>query len=327
MCKYAQTFIFYNLVLPVRELEVNTPASLTNTPETVLGRELVKSVKVFLVKVNPLSIGSNSSRGDRLGEDNTALVNVPGNENSGRGGIVLLGDSNNLFLVHKGSASGTEGRVGLDNNALLLTVSDELSTGKQGVDLNLVDSRNNLNARAKEIGQGYERVVGDTNSLGLASLVNGLKLLPGLLKVKVGVNVHLALGILGEKIVGALRVEANGPMGKKEVDIVKTKQLEGLVQRLFNAVVVRREGLCCDKDVLSGNLARLDGISNTLTNFLLVLVDVGGINVADRGLGQSVSDGLTNEALVGLPGTKTKDGDDGTGVKLNVGNRHCGYNI
>jgi len=112
-------------------------------------------------------------------------------------------------------------------------------------------------------------------------------------------------------------------VNQKQINIVQTQVLERLIQGLSDSGVVRREDLGGNENLLTSDLAGLNGLSNAFTDLLFVLVNVGGVNVADASLGKRVLDGSSNLTFGGLPGAKAKGRDGGTIVKSKSDVGHC----
>lgn len=147
---------------------------------------------------------------------------------------------------------------------------------------------------------GVETHVGNTNGLGLAGGEDGLHLAPGLEVAVVADNVALAVGQLGETVVGAVGVHKQGPVHEEQVNIVQTQALERLGQALLDAGRVGGPDLGDDKDVLA-----LDALGErrlqTLADLVLVAIAVGAVDEAVA-VGDGVLDGGGDLTGGGLPG-------------------------
>lgn len=229
----------------------------------------------------------------------------PGENDLGAGGVVLLGDGLDGGVGdEQGQAEAVvaEGRVGGDVDALLLGVGDQGVVLVQArVALDLVDRGDH----AGGVGDGLEVLdgeVGDTNvpDLALGERDQGLPRVHQGDAVVKG-DLTLLLLVLGEEGLadGALQREGNGPVDEVEVEVIKLelgeRVIEGLLDVLWAVGVVPQLG--SDEQVLTLDAEFLDALVQTLGDLLLVLVDLGQVEVAVAGL-QGLVD--TDGHLTGL---------------------------
>lgn len=111
------------------------------------------------------------------------------------------------------------------------------------------------------------------------------------------------------------------------VEVVELKLGESVIEGSLNklgavAVVPQLGG---DEDVLTAETGDLlEGLLDTLGDLLLVLVDLGQVEVTVAGLEGLVDTG-TDLTRGGLPGTVAQSGDLGPGVEGGgLSERHCG---
>jgi hypothetical protein len=284
--------------------------------------EVVQSLEVLLRQGDSrLTVLDDSRVSDGFGDDNSAVTNVVRGENATGGGLVLVGKLENQLVLEKRASDGTKGREGSHDDVVLLAELHELELGEQRVQLDLVDSRDNLGLLEQllEVGDGE---VGDTDRLGLASLEDSLHLLPGL-GLRAGL-VNVSRSVLSKRVNGVVTVgvEGNRPVNQEHVDIVETKSLERHVEVLLDSVMVSDPDLGGDKDVLSLHTL-LHGSLDTKADGVLVSVVEGGVNVSVATLGESALDSTGNLLGGGLPGSQT-DGRDGLAVVHGkVDRSHC----
>lgn len=122
-------------------------------------------------------------------------------------------------------------------------------------------------------------------------------------------------------------LEGDGPVDEVEVKVFEAELGKGFVESgsdvLGLVVVVPKLG--GDEDVLAlqaGDLSQ--GTLQALANLLLVLVDLGQVEVAVSGL-EGLVDAGADLAGGGLPGAVAKGGNLGTGVERDgLSEGHCG---
>lgn len=116
---------------------------------------------------------------DGLGDDTPALLQTPQKQNLlGSLALLLRQRQEGLVLVQR-RVGRSQARVTCAVDALLLVIGDQLGRWVIGVQLNLVDRRNDLGARVvQELLQVLDSEVGDTDVLDLAGSRELLHLLP-----------------------------------------------------------------------------------------------------------------------------------------------------
>lgn len=229
----------------------------------------------------------------------------PGEDDLGAGGVVLLGDGLDGGVGdEQGQAEAvvTEGRVGGDVDALLLGVGDQgVVLVEARVALDLVDRGDDARGLADGL-EVLDSEVGDADVPDLA-LGEGDQGLPRVDQRDAVVEGDLArlLLVLGEQHLadGALQGEGHGPVDEVEVEVVELQLGEGVVEGLLDVLgavgVVPQLG--GDEKVLTLDAKLLDALVQTLGHLLLVLVDLGQVEVAVAGL-QGLVD--TDRHLTGL---------------------------
>lgn len=178
-----------------------------------------------------------------------------------------------------------KGRVSSDVDSLLLGKGDEcIVLQEAGVPLDLVDGRDDTGG----LDDGLEVLNGevghaDVLHLALGQGNDGLPRVDQGHAVVDGNLIGLVLG-LGEQHLadGALQGERHRPVDQVEVEVVQLQLGEGVVQGLLD--VLRAVGvvpqLGGDEEVLALDAELLDALVQALGNLLLVLVDLGQIEVA-----------------------------------------------
>lgn len=200
----------------------------------------------------------------------------------------------------------TEGTVSSEVNTLLLEVRNQLIVLQEPwVSLDLVGSGHNagglddsLNVLDGEV--RYANVLG----LGLGQSNHGL---PGVNERDAVVQLDLLSLVSGqgEQVLADLahQRESHRPVDQVEVEVVKLQLGEGVVERLLD--MLRAVGvvpqLGGDEKVLSLETKVLQALVETLSDLLLVLVDLGQIKVTVSGL-QGLVDADGNLTGLGLPG-------------------------
>lgn len=229
----------------------------------------------------------------------------PGQHDLRAGGVVLLGDGlDGGVSDEQGQAEAVvaEGRVGGNVDALLLGVGDEgVVLVQSWVALDLVDGRHNTSGLG-DLLEVLNGEVGDTNVLDLALRERDQRL-PRVHQGDTVVerNLVLLLLVLGEKHLadGTLQGEGNGPVDEVEVKVVKLelgeRVVEGLLDVLGAVGVVPQFG--GDEDLLTLDAELLEALVQALGDLLLVLVNLGQVEVAVAGL-QGLVD--TGRHLAGL---------------------------
>lgn len=184
---------------------------------------LVDGLNGLVIDVDLLEVLRNTASGDRLGDNGVAAVlrpredNLSGSHSLALGGGETLSGSLDVRMSNDEGLANTvvaKGRVGSDDDVLLLEVLDQGKVEDARVTLNLVDGRDD----ASVVDDGLELLngeVGDTDGagLGLGKLCNGL---PGLGDGNGLVDVKGSGVVLGEEVGASL--EANGPVDEVELD-------------------------------------------------------------------------------------------------------------
>lgn len=250
----------------------------------------------------------DAAGGDGLGDDAVAADLGPGEDDLGAGGLVLLGDLGDGGVVDEEGeveAVVAKGRVGGDVDVLLLAEGDELVVLQQArVALDLVGGGDD----AGGLDDGLDVLdgeVGDADVAGLG-LGEGDHGLPGVDEGHAGVEGDLVLlgGVLGEEGGAdlALQGEGDGPVDEVQVEVVELQLGEGVVEGLGDDVgvvgVVPQLG--GDEEVLALEAKLLDALVQALGDLLLVLVDLGQVEVPVAGLERLV-DADRDLTRLGLP--------------------------
>lgn len=239
-----------------------------------------------------LEVVLNARGSDGLGDDGGTALQAPDEENLSGGLALGLSDLSKSLVLGERAVGAAEAGVGSGVDVLLLEVLEELGGGVVGVELDLVDGRDDLGA-GEELLEVLDAEVGDTNVLHAARGGKLLELSPGLGEVPVGVVLLEVIGVGGR-----------GPVHEVEVDVVNAEILEGRGDALFHTLVPGVVKLGGDPDLLS----RDAGVLDTLANLGLVAVCEGSVDVAVTSEESSL-DGLANLVGLGLPGTKTNSGN------------------
>lgn len=166
--------------------------------------------------------------------------------------------------------------------------------------LDLVDGGHDLGL-GEELLEVDLGVVGHANGLGLARLDERLHLLPGGDVVVVPGDVALAVGQLGEAVVVAVRVHADGPVDEEQVDVLEPEALERLVEPELGAGAVCVPQLGGDENVLALDVTGVDGVLDALADLVLVAVAVGSVDQPVPYL-ERIGDGVGDLTGTGLPG-------------------------
>lgn len=184
-------------------------------------------------------------------------------------------------------------------NTLLVAEVHNLLLAQGRRVLDLVDSGDDrgLSEQLLEVG---DAVVADTDALRLAGGEQLLHVLPGGDVVVVPEDVALAVGQLGEPVVGAVRVHAHGPVDQELVDVVQAQRLQRLVQPQLHPRAVRVPQLRHHEEVLPLRVPRVERRLQPLPDLLFVGVAVRRVDhlvaVLDR-----CRHGRRHLARAGLP--------------------------
>lgn len=234
---------------------------------------------------------------------------------------LALSDLLDALVLEERAAGAAKGAVGHDVDALVLAELDDIVLGQGWVVLDLVDSGHDLGLGEEllEIDLG---VIGHANSLSLARLDERLHLLPGGDVVVVPGHVALAVGQLGEAVVVAVRVHADGPVDEEQVDVLESEALERLVEPELDASAVCVPQLGDDENILALDVAGVDGVLDALADLVLVTVAVGSVDQPVPDL-ERVSDGVGDLTGAGLPGACVK-GRFRVSNKYSSGHGHAG---
>lgn len=92
-------------------------------------------------------------------------------------------------------------------------------------------------------------------------------------------------------------------MHQVQINIVQTQVLQGSLETLFDASVVRAPQLGSDEQILALDDTRINGLLDTLADLVLIAIAQSTVNVAVAHL-NSVAHGTSNLARRGLPGTQ-----------------------
>lgn len=177
---------------------------------------------------------------------------------------MLLCDLLESLILGERRVGGSEAGVSGDVNALGLAELDQLGGGAVRVQLDLVDGGGDLGGLEKSL-EVLDTEVGNTDSLGLARLVNLLHGLPGVDESVVSVDLLLVL-----------LVQSDRPVHEQKVDVAGLELLERLLNGLLDvlaSVVVHLGG---EPELGSVDARVLDAVSD------LLLVTVG-LGTAERG--------------------------------------------
>lgn len=258
--------------------------------------DLLDLLKVLLGKLNLLEVVTDAAGGDGLGNDRVATNLSPGKDDLCRRRAKAVGDLlDSLVLDEQGLTNHvvTESRVLGDVDTLLTHPLDEVSLEEAGVTLNLVGSRCNASLVDESL-EVLLSVVGDTNGAGLLLV----ELCHGPPCVNNGDRVeHLNVTVVAEReevlVDIALLVERDGEVDKVKVEVVEAELSKAVIESRGNIIglVLRVPELGCDEEVLALD-ALAEGPLESLSDLLLVAIDLGKINVLVAGLESLVNGGL-----------------------------------
>lgn len=126
-----------------------------------------------------MSQKANSFNNCSLGiKDARVKHTVPAKQNRSRRNTALLGNLDDRLSREQGATGATQGTVGGNVDALLVTEVDNLLLGQRGVILDLVYGWND-GSLGEEFLQVLDTVIGDTNGADLACSDELLHTLPG----------------------------------------------------------------------------------------------------------------------------------------------------
>ena len=286
----AHAHLEYNLVrrfLLLRLVEdVDAPAGFVRSvrhivpPATLmLIRELLDSSDIIFAKFDLLEVLCNPGGGNRLGDDRVTADLAPGQNDLSGCSALILGYGLDLRTCDEErdvKEVVAEGRVGGDVDVLLLGVGDELLARKDGVTLDLVNSRNEVGL----LDQSFEVLVcevryTDRADLALRELVDSLPCLSVGDRV---VNVYLIRVCCGREQIRVRvlsRAKVDRPVDEIEIKVVKLKLRKSVVESSFDMlwVVLGVPELRCNEDILTleaGNV--LEGTLDAFSDLLLILV-------------------------------------------------------
>lgn len=213
-----------------------------------------------------------------------------------------------LFACGGDLVLGAKRRVGLGQDAIVLAELDKFGVGKEGVNLNLVDSRLDL-GKAQQLLQTGDGPVGNANG---ASLSAGQQLLHGApcrLRVlcEVLLDDVLAVGTNLGLVVGVL-LSGDGPVNQEEVDIVEAKVGQRVLHRPLHilGLVEVIPDLGGDEEILSLDRGVLtEEIPHSLADLCFVKVEPGAVEVPVSAL-EGAGDGLVGLTLCALIGKGAK---------------------
>lgn len=263
------------------------------TGNVVFGAKGVDGLNVFRGEgeVKALEVALDARGGQALGQDDVTASSVP-IEQDLCGSLVVLGgnriDGGILKLVTSG-----KGGVSLDLDTVGVAELDESLALAEGVDLDLIDGRNDGGVLNKTLDVRGTKV-GDADGPYLAELLGGLEGAPG---------IKALLLILGRGV------------NQVQVEIVQTELLqrgaEGIEGGLVTVVSIPQLG--ADVDILTGSAGLLKPSADGTTASLLVGISGSRVNVAVAGI-QSGGDGILSLLAVG--GLVNTQGDLGDGVTV-----------
>lgn len=269
--------------------------------DVVLAAEGVDGLNVLRGKleVEALEVALDAGGGQALGQDNVAAGGVPVEQDLSRSLAVLGGNGANggvLELVTPGQRG-----VSLDLDAVLLAELDKRLALAEGVNLNLVDGGDNLGVVDEALELGSTEV-GNTNGADLAETLSSFQGAPAL---------------------QALLLIVRGRVDQVQVEVVKTKLLEGEAESVEGGLVavVGVPELGADVDLLTGSASLLEPAADSTTASLLVGVAGSGVDVTVAGV-KGGSDGILSLLAVGgLVDTEGDLGDLVAVVELDGSNR------
>lgn len=97
-----------------------------------------------------------------------------------------------------------------------------------------------------------------------------------------------------------IRIHSQRPVHQVQIDIIQPQFLEAEIQRLLHPGVVRTPQLRRHEHILPLDFTGGEGLLESLTNLLFVLVAGGGVDVSVAH-GNGVADGLLDLSVGGLP--------------------------
>ena len=270
---------------------------------------LLDLLEVVVGELDLLEVVADTAGSDGLGDDRVTANLGPGKDDLCRGGTDTVGDLlDDLVLDEQGLIDHVvaESRVLGDVNTLLTAPLDEVGLEEAGVALDLVGGRDDTSA----VNQSLEvllGVVGDTDSASLLLVELG----HSLPCVDDGDGVkHLDVTVLLEReevlVNILLLVESDREVNKVQVEVVEAELSKAVVESRSDVVgpVLGVPELGCDEEILTLD-ALSESLLESLSDLLLVAVDLSKINVLVAGL-EGLVDGGLNLTGLGLPCSKTQ---------------------
>lgn len=232
-----------------------------------------------------VKVALNASLVDGLGNDTPALLNAPDEHYLLDSLALLLSQFQESGVLVKRRVGGSQARVSGAVNALGGAVGNQLGRGVVGVQLNLVNGRNDLAARViQELLEVLDAEVGDTNVLNLASGRELLEFLPAemLAWVPTVGEIKRSLPSLNEVpvrqvLLCVVRVGRAGPVHQVEIDVIQAKALEGRVNALSNAMVPGVVQLSGNPDLTTGNTRVPDTVTDL--SFIAIGKSTAGLSI------------------------------------------------
>lgn len=312
------TFIYLQLLIVTKEhLNVRQPSIATDLEALLDGVNLLDILRAQL-KVVQLKVALDPGLGNTLGQNTPALLDTPSKQHLLRRLAVGLSNLQQRLVLVQRRVGAAQRRVASAMNTLLLAVRNKLGRGVARVQLDLVDSWDNLEQpvsnlhppwfreretylAARVIQQPLQilnRKVTDTDILHLARTDKLLHLPPCIDEIPILISLaHI------------IRVRRTGPVHEIQVDIIRPQGLEGILNSLRNALMPWVVELGRQPDLGPGDA----GVFDAVADFLLVAVGRGCVDVPVSGL-QGIADGVADFVGLGLPCSQTDGGDGGAGV-------------
>ena len=291
--------------------------------------------KRILWQLPDLEIARNARGRNTLGQHNGPSLDAPATQHNTGVHAQSLSHLMHEGVVHSARLTGlvvAQGRVGLDEDIFALAVLQQIRLGEVRMGLDLVDSRDDLGL-LEEMLQTTDAKVGDTDGPDLACLqqllhgfVGGHVVDISQLEDPVVVDrkplrtcykgaVFVSLETFQEEY---NRDNLHRPMHQIQIQIGHAQITQCLIHRRLD--VLRRmlgiPQLAGEEDLLAWD----PGIANSLTNFRLIAIDGGAVDVPIS-LAQGDFHGAFDFVGSCLPGAEAHGGDWGAGVESEMGGK------
>lgn len=229
---------------------------------------------------------------------------MPAQKNRRRSHASLLRNLHNRRSLEQWASRAAQRTVRRDMNALFFTEVDNLLLRQRGVVFDLVHRGDNCGMR-QQLLEIRLAVVGNSNGPNFARLQELLHALPGgdmgvsvvnvpgaILELREEGVVSCRYGQSGSTLQGpsclidrahTIGVHSQGPVNQVEIEIIQPQLLQTVVQGLLNTRMVRAPQLGRHEQILALDLASRNGVLDALSDFMLVLVATGSVDVPVSG--------------------------------------------